>query len=103
MTVKELIKVLIKEVAYEIYSNYGNRDETALHTDRWLGILHGNIYQLNADILLFQTSQDHFSYGGLNLVFAGGQHIIYRVAADDGTDGALADIEENFQRIFESV
>ena len=41
--------------------------------------------------MLRQTVQNHFLDCSLNLVFAGSQHIVYRVAADDGADAALAD------------
>ena len=69
----------------------------------WLRVLNGDIYQLDADILLRQAVQDHFLDGGLNLVFPCGKHIIHGITSDHGADAALTDIPQDLQRIGGSV
>ena len=70
---------------------------------RRLGILDRDIHQLNTDILFAQTLQNHFFNSSLNLIFTGGQYVIYRIAADDSADTALADVTQDQHRIFGSI
>ena len=62
-----------------------------------------DIHQLNTDILFAQTLQNHFFNSSLNLIFTGGQYVIYRIAADDSADTALADVTQDQHRVFGSI
>ena len=49
--------------------------------------------------MLGKSLQNHILDLRLNLRLAGGENIVYGVAADDGTDAALRDVFQNRKRI----